>query len=159
MRRQLFAAPWGAILLFINAILLIASGASADQSCYTPSGTVLTTQLPCQGTQFSTCCNRGDVCLANGLCQDMDGDNLLYRGGCTIHPWDSSRCTSFCADNDTDISIPHVYPCPDQGNLFYCGYASPNNCAEHGDGVFNFEGELILQSGSRFLVGNLTRWS
>ncbi|KAH6999907.1 hypothetical protein EDB80DRAFT_896389 [Ilyonectria destructans] len=55
----------------------------ATAICYFPSGGETGDEYkPCgaDNTNWSTCCLEGDMCLENGLCQEVDGDR--YRGPC-----------------------------------------------------------------------------
>lgn len=72
-----------AILLFF----LITT--SLAQNCYFINQNVATNDVPCNVTGgISTCCNKNDICLSNGLCylQGSDGPSFA-RGSCTDKNW------------------------------------------------------------------------
>ncbi|KAH7310631.1 hypothetical protein B0I35DRAFT_481935 [Stachybotrys elegans] len=69
--------------------------------CYTPDGTPVPRDIPCnQDGGVSMCCDRGYFCHSNGICQpenmSIDVPNRFIRATCTDESWESPECVSFC---------------------------------------------------------------
>lgn len=83
-------------------LLLVLVRYSASSTCYLPDGTTVN-DIPCQGTEYSACCGKKDVCLSNGLCF---GTNLqIGRGSCTDITWKASECPHYCIEGMLSFSL------------------------------------------------------
>jgi len=105
------------VLLIIT--LSLAVGSSHD-TCYWPDGSVSPDHHWCgPGAGDSVCCESGDACLYNGMCQRLHEGNL-YRGSCLNQDYTESGCPNFCFhDHDTEVEMLwcgyDVYICRDAG--------------------------------------------
>ena len=74
------------------------------QTCYYPDGSVVARDTPCHspsiGDGASACCDSGDICLDNNLCLSQGGAELISRGSCTDHTWQSPECSQYCSDGE-----------------------------------------------------------
>ncbi|KAK0713294.1 hypothetical protein B0T26DRAFT_360973 [Lasiosphaeria miniovina] len=72
----------------------------ADATCFNTFGNQDNNLLPCfsGGTTSGTvgCCQKGDVCLSNGLCLSSERQNLMTQQGCTDKNW-GSPCNRPCS--------------------------------------------------------------
>ena len=88
--------------LFVHSLgIVIMTNA---QTCYSPDGSVMARDTPCHspsiGDGASACCDHGDVCLDNNLCLAQGGGELISRGSCTDHTWQSPECSQYCSDGE-----------------------------------------------------------
>ncbi|ODM23380.1 hypothetical protein SI65_00969 [Aspergillus cristatus] len=115
-------------------ITLLISTVSA-QTCYFVNGNVANEDVPCNTTApISTCCNKNDICLSNGLCY-LQGSNgpSFSRGSCTNKDWlgvcaNAKPCQSHT--NETGHRVVNALE-----NQYCCGSvtsidSSNVNCAE-----------------------------
>lgn len=86
--------------LLAGATLLV--GAAAQSVCYDTWGKQDPDQLPCAAPGANTgtatsCCNKGDTCLSNGLCMSPQSNNLMTQQGCTDKSWAGGSCNRVCS--------------------------------------------------------------
>lgn len=87
------------LLLLAGAGLLVAN-VKAQSKCYNTWGEEDTSQQPCfapgtEDTNATTwCCNKGDSCLSNGLCQGPEANSIMTQQGCTDKSWEG--CNKIC---------------------------------------------------------------
>jgi len=93
MARWRFARP------SIFVLILATTASSFVDECYYPDGSAPADYsfVACNNSAVSACCvpSEGDICLANGLCQDVS-DGSVFRGACTDQTWKSSSCPQIC---------------------------------------------------------------
>lgn len=66
-------------------VLFFSITTSLAQTCYFANQNVAINHAPCNVTgSISTCCNKNDTCLSNGLCYLRGSGGLLFApGSCT----------------------------------------------------------------------------
>ncbi|KAK3376469.1 hypothetical protein B0T24DRAFT_220541 [Lasiosphaeria ovina] len=110
----------------------------ADATCFNTFGNQDNDLLPCfSGSTTSAtvgCCQKGDVCLSNGLCLSSERQNLMTQQGCTDKNW-GSPCNRPCSPS-TDLfntmkgsDVVVLLPCDGSFNgtsVQYCCSAGPS---------------------------------
>ena len=87
-----------ALFPYIISAVFADSNSNGAHQCFWPDGTVSVDQVPCSDGDFSSCCNKGDLCLDNGLCSNIVSEPItLSRGACTDPTWQSPNCPQYCS--------------------------------------------------------------
>ncbi|KAM7192409.1 hypothetical protein V8F20_008869, partial [Naviculisporaceae sp. PSN 640] len=76
----------------------IRTARAEDPVCYDTWGMENKDLVPCSSDDPSkptSCCNKGDYCLSNGLCLSTSITNLMIQQGCTDKNW-GEPCNRIC---------------------------------------------------------------
>ena len=90
------------VAAIISIFDIALSHAQKSPSCYTNNGSRVERQTPCDPIDdVSTCCDTGDYCLNNKLCQigpnSTDYGSLrYYTSSCTTDAGYKTPCIDFC---------------------------------------------------------------
>ena len=100
-----------ALPFIAGSVYFITTAATTGaQTCYFPNGVEATNDTPCRATQpgqASACCAHLDICLDNKLCLPQGGNKeIVWRGSCTDHSWQSGDCPQYCQDGKFFPMIP-----------------------------------------------------
>ncbi|KAK3386089.1 hypothetical protein B0H63DRAFT_191928 [Podospora didyma] len=114
-------------------------------TCFDTWGNEDKGQVPCySGTTTEgtvNCCNKGDVCLSNGLCLSPGAQNLMTQQGCTDKAW-GKPCNKFCPETQQNKDLASqgfndivAVPCADSFNgstntVQYCCGPDPQACCK-----------------------------
>ncbi|KAE8138520.1 hypothetical protein BDV38DRAFT_292124 [Aspergillus pseudotamarii] len=77
-------------LLPLLALITTSVAVRSDATCYFVNGNIATADVPCNtSAEITTCCNKNDICLSNGLCylQSQGNHPVMSRGSCTDQNW------------------------------------------------------------------------
>ncbi|KAE8374829.1 hypothetical protein BDV26DRAFT_269226 [Aspergillus bertholletiae] len=77
-------------LLPLLALATTALAVKSDATCYFVNGNIASADVPCNtSAEITTCCNKNDICLSNGLCylQSQGNHPVMSRGSCTDQNW------------------------------------------------------------------------
>ncbi|KAL5362706.1 hypothetical protein BJX96DRAFT_154437 [Aspergillus floccosus] len=76
-------------LLCLLTLLATAAAVDRNATCYFVNGQIADQDVPCNlSAEISTCCNKNDICLSNGLCYlQYSSSPSLSRGSCTDQDW------------------------------------------------------------------------
>ncbi|KAE8376407.1 hypothetical protein BDV26DRAFT_305609 [Aspergillus bertholletiae] len=77
-------------LLPLLALVATSVAVKSDATCYFVNGNIATADVPCNtSAEITTCCNKNDICLSNGLCylQSQGNHPVMSRGSCTDQNW------------------------------------------------------------------------
>src|SRR2546421_7862496 len=71
------------------------------QMCYYPDGSLdASGETPCNAGRHTMCCAAvgpsPDFCRPDGLCQDANNDQYVWRQGCTDRTWQAPECLKLC---------------------------------------------------------------
>ncbi|KAB8274959.1 hypothetical protein BDV30DRAFT_225574 [Aspergillus minisclerotigenes] len=78
------------------ALVTTSVAVKSDATCYFVNGNIATADVPCNtSAEITTCCNKNDICLSNGLCylQSQGNHPVMSRGSCTDQNW-GGACSS-----------------------------------------------------------------
>ncbi|KOC18449.1 hypothetical protein AFLA70_185g002001 [Aspergillus flavus AF70] len=78
------------------ALVTTSVAVNSDATCYFVNGNIATADVPCNtSAEITTCCNKNDICLSNGLCylQSQGNHPVMSRGSCTDQNW-GGACSS-----------------------------------------------------------------
>ncbi|KAF2028367.1 hypothetical protein EK21DRAFT_113998 [Setomelanomma holmii] len=75
--------------------------------------------VPCNLTAVDagghlTCCNKGDLCLTNGMCKnprDSEGNNWYWRIACTDQTWKDPACSRLCEGIEPTRNTGLIFNC------------------------------------------------
>ncbi|KAB8256184.1 hypothetical protein BDV32DRAFT_129399 [Aspergillus pseudonomiae] len=109
-------------LLPLLALITASVAVDSDATCYFVNGNIATADVPCNtSAEITTCCNKNDICLSNGLCYLQSSGNhpVMSRGSCTDQNW-GGACKSAepCARWDQGTGYRVVNAIDDQ---YCCG--------------------------------------
>ena len=98
---------------FVELLYFITIATVIDaQTCYFPNGAEAVYDTPCRATlseqagQASAYCSPSDACLDNNLCLGQTNyGNVLAKGTCTDHNWQSSDCAQYCQDGKSQVLL------------------------------------------------------
>ncbi|OTB09048.1 hypothetical protein M426DRAFT_18438 [Hypoxylon sp. CI-4A] len=144
----------GAANFLLTANLLAGGLAAADgfQTCYRIDGAVLEESYRCNNgtTGHSACCNTGEVCWSNGVCQSSDdGVEDWLRRGCTDHSWEDPACFDVCPWI-VGVHAVGVRPCGgiEDSNQYCCDDGSTGagsfSCYKNSSSTFNYNNITTL---------------
>ncbi|KAE8422239.1 hypothetical protein BDV36DRAFT_311357 [Aspergillus pseudocaelatus] len=77
-------------LLPLLTLVTTSVAVKSDATCYFVNGNIATADVPCNtSAEITTCCNKNDICLSNGLCylQSQGNHPVMSRGSCTDQNW------------------------------------------------------------------------
>ncbi|KAJ5111334.1 hypothetical protein N7532_001869 [Penicillium argentinense] len=102
--------PWsllGVLAIFFCATSCLA--ASDSRKCYNPDSSQATADVPCTDDDVTFCCNKGDICMSNGLCYLQQSSGFaLSRASCTDLSWSSCGSYKYCYDYNKNSGFPIV---------------------------------------------------
>lgn len=79
--------------------LLWSTSVLSNVICYNPDGSRANDDVPCTSDATTFCCNKGDVCMSNGLCY-LQGKRgfVLSRASCTDRSWEACGSFTYCSE-------------------------------------------------------------
>jgi hypothetical protein len=138
-----------AALVFMALLVLSILTPTVNGDCYTPDGNPDWKHQVCYDPivgALTSCCDTGDHCLANKLCErrvhDPSGNDTYYRGSCSNSPdWSQDGCPRFClghTNEDLALSewpVGKCPPTPGGEDRWFCigtetGYGTLENCTD-----------------------------
>ncbi|RDW73200.1 hypothetical protein BP6252_07107 [Coleophoma cylindrospora] len=128
---------WTTTCLFVLAtgFAAVASAQDAGTQCYVLDGAASSDYYRCNNetSGHSSCCQVGNTCYSNGVCQGYNGAVLDYlREGCTDPSWQDPACLDVCVQ----------YANSSSAGVRYCGSSileATNYCCDTGtQGVGSF---------------------
>ena len=99
------------LLLKLYFSLCIAVSHAMTPACFDRNQAQRQAALPCNpNADVSACCDEGNLCLSNGLCQPNStqpngGLTPFYTGYCTDSSWSSSQCLNICNNNPAGMKF------------------------------------------------------
>lgn len=86
--------PW---CLILSLLLWTVSSLADDRKCYNPDSSQATADVPCTDEDNTFCCNKGDICMSNGLCYLQQSSGFaLSRPSCTDLSWSACGSYKYC---------------------------------------------------------------
>lgn len=125
-RTRVRTRPW---FLIFSLLLLTVSSLADDRKCYNPDSSQATADVPCTDEDNTFCCNKGDICMSNGLCYLQQTSGFaLSRPSCTDLSWSACGSYKYCFEYNQKSGFP-IVAANYAGNktTHCCGTASYDN--------------------------------